>query len=106
MSTENFSSFISLVLTMFKNVYVWMQSITIADVSLFTWLIGFVCFGVVVSVIHTFASVGGVSMSSVGLGIYEVSRSAKEKTERESYKTYKTNRMRKEAYDRRYRNGE
>ena len=79
MSATDFNNFFNVCWNMFRQVYIWLSSITIADVSLFTWLIGFACFGVIVSVVHMFAGTGFVSMSW-GVGKYEASRSAASKS--------------------------
>lgn len=82
MSVEHFSAFMSTVWQMLTRWYEWLSTITIAGISLFTWMIGLLCFGAIISVIKAFAGVGHVTMSGMGTGMYEASRIAYESKKR------------------------
>lgn len=121
---EDFNKFATLILSLFDTCYKWLNSISIAGLTMFQWMLGFIAAGAIFSIIRSFAGVGSVSVTGVASGGAEQIRVAQaegqrkaeqrtreaeraaeraaEHAKRESYAYYKENRSRSESYSARY----
>ena len=75
-SVENFKAFVQLLVLQFNACFTWLNSISIAGLTAFQWILGFMAAGAVFVIIRAFARVGGVSVSGVATGAAEQVRAA------------------------------
>lgn len=109
-SVENFNAFLNLFVQQFNACYTWLSSISIAGLTMFEWILGFMAAGAIFTIIRAFAGVGGVSVTGVASGAAEQVRLGQAEGRRkaaqresESYEHYASTRSRNAAYDARYK---
>lgn len=81
-SVEDFKVFLQLFVQIFNGCFSWLSSISIAGLTMFQWILGFMAAGAIFVIIRAFARVGGVSVSGVATGAAEQIKSAQHTAER------------------------
>lgn len=64
-SVDNFNAFVNLFVQQFNTCFYWLSSISIAGLTMFEWILGFMAAGAIFTIIRAFARAGGVSASGM-----------------------------------------
>lgn len=75
-SSDDWTQFLGLFVQIFNSCYTWLNTIEIAGLTMFQWILGFIAAGAIFSAVRAFTGVGSVSVTGVASGAAEQIRSA------------------------------